>query len=399
MEEPVAAKGNGGPAALSAEGEFSPAQDRGMLEWARQRPDDGFVVGVALRLRGPRPGPERLASLIAARLAEVPVLQEYLDGPPREERWNPFDSFHVGDHVHVLGGGGDPRTGTERMANQPVPDDRPRWGVWLLDAEREDEYLLAYRVHHAAQDGAAVAHTIRRLFTDRVPAIPLTEQPLEGRRSASCPPCTDDRLLTCVDVPVDTMRAVVRASGASLNDIYLAALAGAVRTWLSPGACQQPVPVRVPFNVRLRTERQDRGNRMGHARLLLPVDEPSAGQRLERMVEQTRFWPRDQIRRILDRAPHHMLWQHIAPSLSPGDALASATLLGIPTPLAFDGAPVIGSTAMPPLAAGHLFSSALLLCGTRATVSFTARGEHQHVRDLPRLWEQELATLAAATRH
>lgn len=138
---------------------------------------------------------------------------------------------------------------------------------------------------------------------------------------------------------------------------------------------------------------------MGHARLLLPVDEPSAGQRLERMVEQTRFWPRDQIRRILDRAPHHMLWQHIAPSLSPGDALASATLLGIPTPLAFDGAPVIGSTAMPPLAAGHLFSSALLLCGTRATVSFTARGEHQHVRDLPRLWEQELATLAAATRH
>ncbi|MFF4369484.1 hypothetical protein [Streptomyces sp. NPDC001594] len=194
------------------------------------------------------------------------------------------------------------------------------------------------------------------------------------------------------------MRAVVQASGASLNDTYLAALAGALRAWLPPAECERPAPIRVPFNVRLRHERQDRGNRMGHMRLLLPVDEKSALRRLARVTEQTRFWPRDQIRRILDRASHSMLWKHIEPSLTPGDALASATLLGIPTPLAFDGAPVTGGIAMPPLAGGHVFSSVLFVYGTRATVSFTARRERQDVRALPHLWKHALAELAGATQ-
>ncbi|GAB2701255.1 wax ester/triacylglycerol synthase domain-containing protein [Kitasatospora kifunensis] len=373
-----------------------PGQDRGMLEWARLRPDDGFVVGAVLRLRGPGPAPERLAAVVRARLAQVPVLAEQLDGPVRAERWRRADAFDVAQHVHRLDGVPDPGRCAELMANQPVRDDRPRWGLWLVDTGRDDEHLLAYRVHHAAQDGAAVAHTISRLLDARAPAVPPCDSPTGRGRWASAPPRTDGRLLAAADVPVDLLRTVSRASGASLNDVYLAALAGALRGWLAPTERDRPVPVRVPFNLRARHERQDRGNRVGYTRVLLPVDERAADRRLARVAEQTSCWPRDRTRRLLDRMPPELMWEHTSAVVTPGDALASATLLSVPIPLAFDGAPVTGGLALPPLAGGHLFSTVLFLHGGCATLSITARTQHQHVRDLPRLWARELVELAAA---
>ncbi|MFF1796292.1 hypothetical protein ACFVXQ_19080, partial [Kitasatospora sp. NPDC058263] len=292
-------------------------------------------------------------------------------------------------------GPADPSRCAELMANQPVPGDRPRWGLWLIGTGRHDEYLLAYRVHHAAQDGAAVAHTISRLLDARASAVPAGDA-TTGGRWASAPLRGDSRLLAVADVPADALRAVSRASGASLNDVYLAALAGALRHWLAPAQRDQPVAVRVPFNLRLRHERQDRGNRVGYTRVLLPVDEPGADRRLARVAEQTGHWPRDRTRRLLDRMPPQLMWEHTAAVVSPGDALASATMLGIPTPLAFDNSPVTGGIALPPLVGGHLFSTVLFLHGDHATISATAQTRHQHVRDLPGLWAREVLELAAA---
>ncbi|MFI5617888.1 hypothetical protein [Streptomyces sp. NPDC051567] len=413
---------------------FTTVQDRGMLEWARRRPADGFVIGLALRLRGPRPTPERLAALVTARLPLVPALAEHLDGPVREESWlraGDFDAArHVHRHVHRPDHrldhdrAGDHRVqaALETMANQPVPENLPRWGLWLLDTEHRDTghrdtghhdtYWLVYRVHHAAQDGAAAGHTVRRLLDARTPAPApraphrpdrpdSAHRPGPGRWAvapAHAPAPTDGRLLATAEVPADALRAVSRASGASLNDVYLAALAGALRAWLPPAGRDRPVPVRVPFSVRLRSERQDRGNRFGYARVLLPVDEPHAAGRLSRVAEQTRSWPRDRNRRILDALPDAMLTPHVSAFLSPGDALATATLLQIPGPLALDGSPVTGGVALPPLVGGYLFSTVLFLHGARATASFTAESRHEHVRDLPRLWEKELTALTDATR-
>ncbi|MGW2587516.1 wax ester/triacylglycerol synthase domain-containing protein [Streptomyces virginiae] len=392
--DPVQSAGAG-----SRAGELGLAQDRVMLEWARERPDDGFVIGVVLRLRGQRPAPGHLAALVTARLEQVPVLAEHLDGPVREERWRPADGFDAASHVHVLDGVTDPLRGAEVLANQPLRDDRPRWGLWLADAGRDDAYLLAYRAHHAAQDGAAVAHTISRLFDARVPGPACAESfKAADRQWATAPPRKQSRLLATADVPVEALRSISRASGASLNDIYLAALAGALRAWLPRAERDQPVPVRVPFNLRLRQDRQDRGNRCGLMRILLPVEERGAGRRLARIVEQTGNWPRDRTRKVMDNMPHHLFWKNFSISLSPEDALGSATLLGVHTPLAVGGAPVTAGLALPPLLGGHLFSSVLFLYGTRAAFSVTARARHQHVCDLPHLWERELAELATATR-
>ncbi|MEV7441301.1 wax ester/triacylglycerol synthase domain-containing protein [Streptomyces sp. NPDC091204] len=369
-----------------------------MLEWARLRPDDGFVSGLALRLRGPKPTAERLAALVTSRLPRIPALGEHLDGPAREESWRTADPFDAADHVHLLEDGSDPDRCAELLANQPIREDRPRWGLWLIDTGCHNEYLLAYRAHHAAQDGAAVAHTIRHLLDARTPAPPAANAPTAPAPQAPGPLRMSSRLLATAHVPVDAMRAVSRATGASLHDVYLTALAGALRTWLDPHERAAPVPVRVPFNVRLRHERQDRGNRVGYNRVLLPVNEPHAAHRLAHIVEQTSAWPRERNRRLLDRAHPDMMWRYALRSVTPGDALASATMLGIHTPLALDGAPVIHGTALPPLAAGHMFSTVLFLHAERATISFTAQNQHQHVRDLPRLWGRALDELATATR-
>ncbi|MEV6048353.1 wax ester/triacylglycerol synthase domain-containing protein [Streptomyces xanthochromogenes] len=378
--------------------EFTSIQDRGMLEWARRRPDDGFVIGVALRLRGAKPTPERLADLVTTRLPRLPALAECLRGPDREEYWRPDGGFQAARHVYRLEAQGDRPPLLEAITNQPVWEDRPRWGLWLMDGEHPDEYWLAYRVHHAAQDGAAAAHTVRRLFDARtpLPASPERDRGADGDWAAAPDP-VDGRLLATAEVSAEAVRAVSRASGASLNDVYLTALAGALRAWLPAPDRGLPVPVRVPFNVRLRGERADRGNRFGYARLLLPVEEPSAAKRLKAVVEQTRLWPRDRNRRLLDALPDAMLLPHIATFLSPQDALATVTMLQIPGPLALDGSPVTGGVALPPLVSGYLFSSVLFLHGTRATVSFTAEKGHEHVRDLPRLWVRELTALAHAT--
>ncbi|MGW8783945.1 wax ester/triacylglycerol synthase domain-containing protein [Streptomyces sp. NPDC055796] len=368
-----------------------------MLEWSRQRPDDGFMLGVTLRLRGPRPDPQRIAELVTARLPQVPVLAERLEGPLHQERWRADDDFDAARHVHVLAGTTTLRAGAELLADQPLHEGRPRWSLWLLDTDRAHEYLLAYRAHHAVQDGAAMAYTLKRLLDPHTPLAATSTTTMTEQR-ASTPRHGRRRLLASADVPLPAMRAIVQATGASLNDIYLTALAGALRAWLPRADRDRPVAVRVPFNVRLRQERQDRGNRVGYTRLLLPVDEPKPGHRLARVVEQTGHWPRERTRRLLDRLPHQLIWKHIAASLQPGDALASATLLGTPTPLALDGSPVTGGSVTPPLPAGHLFSTALFLHPAGATLSFTARTEHQHVRDLPRLWENALGDLHTAAR-
>ncbi|MEU9194571.1 hypothetical protein [Streptomyces hundungensis] len=340
-----------------------------------------------------------MAALVTARLPALPVLHEQLAGPPQQECWQRSEGFDAARHLHVLDSGRDTHRAAELLINQPVWEDRPRWGLWLAQTEREDEFLLGYRVHHAAQDGAAVAHTIQQLFDARTPlALPATACPTAGRGAvwAPAPPASGSRMLATADVPMEMMRAVSQATGASLNDVYLAALAGALRRWLPPTHRQRPAPVRVPFSLRSRADRQDRGNLFGYKRVLLPLEESTPHARLARLCEQTRTWPRERNRRLLELLPDTMIQSHVRGLVSAQDALATVTLLGAPAPMSVDGSPVTGGFALPPLIDGHLFSSVLFLYGMRATVSFTAHTRHEGVRDLPALWKAQLEELTAS---
>ncbi|MGW0336885.1 hypothetical protein ACWD0J_34470 [Streptomyces sp. NPDC003011] len=387
-------------------GELAPGADRAMLEWERRCPQDGHVVGMLLRLRGHRPTRERLAAWAEARSTLVPALAEHLAGPARRERWTSFEGFDAARHIHVVEDLG-AVSAAECAVNLSVPAERPRWGLWLLPAAPGDvmEYTLAYRVHHAAQDGVAMVHTLERLFDAATPttafALPGLRVPL-GRGGTPGTVPAGERVADVADVPVAALKVIARWADCSDHDVYLAALAGALRAWPAAGGHGKPVAVRMPFSLRLPFERRDRGNKVGHARVLLPVDEPSARRRLALVAERTEPWKgrsaRDRTRRVQERMSDRMYLEEFSAFLDADDSLATATSTRFRRPMAFDGDPVTHVTGLPPLYAGHLFTSLLSTHGTRATVCFTARAQDRHVLDLARLWEDAVGELATAHR-
>jgi diacylglycerol O-acyltransferase len=97
------------------------------------------------------------------------------------------------------------------------------------------------------------------------------------------------RRLDVAEFPLARLRAIKAAFEVTLNDLVLAALAGAIgayhrerRVHADTLACM------VPMNLRGREERDALGNRVGMFRIALPVGERDARRRLERIVEQTR---------------------------------------------------------------------------------------------------------------
>ncbi|MYS55401.1 condensation protein, partial [Streptomyces sp. SID6013] len=89
--------------------------------------------------------------------------------------------------------------------------------------------------------------------------------------------CTGRVDVCHADTSLGRLRAVGRMYGATVTDVYLAALARAVRTWhlKETGAVHPPLPVAIPMSVRAPGEEQAPGNRMVTARILLPCDEES----------------------------------------------------------------------------------------------------------------------------
>ena len=79
-----------------------------------------------------------------------------------------------------------------------------------------------------------------------------------------------------------------RKAGVTLNDVCLAALAGALRELARMrGEEAQPLRVMVPVSVRGETERQDLGNRISFAFIELPVGIRSRGERLREIHRAT----------------------------------------------------------------------------------------------------------------
>jgi hypothetical protein len=379
--------------------DLAPGVDRMILASERRHPQDQHVVGTVLRLRGRRPTREHLAAWVAARAPLVPALAEHLAGPARHERWTAVQDFDPAQHIHVVDDLA-AMSPAHYAVNLPVPADRPRWGLWLLPADA-DGYALVYRVHHAAQDGVAVVHTLERLFGADTPGAPApTGTAVPPGDTGSPGESRADLVAAVSDVPVAALRDIARAALCTVHDVYLAALAGALRAW--PGTNEQSVAVRVPFSVRLPSERQDRGTRAGHTRVLLAVDEPSPRRRLALVAEQTAAWKassaRERTRRLQERMSDRMLLREFPAFPVTDDCLALTSSTRFHTPMAFDGDPVTGAFTLATLSEGHLFSTVLSTQGTRTTVSFTARAQDRQVLDLAGLWESAVGELAAASR-
>ena len=253
--------------------------------------------------------------------------------------WEPDPDFDLDRHLQItrLGAGaGEPtlQAFVSRLLSEPLPADRPLWSIHFVEHFQGGSAIVA-RIHHCIGDGLALVHVLLSM-ADGTPdparsdprarasfAITLGEQVLRGAtallghpgrigdlaRLASGSAGALLGLLALPDDPptglkgplgrekvaawsrpidLDDFKAIGRATGSTVNDVLMAALAGALRRFLlARGETLRDIEVRgvVPVNLR-RPEAAGRlGNRFGLVFLALPLglEDP-----LERLFEVRR---------------------------------------------------------------------------------------------------------------
>jgi diacylglycerol O-acyltransferase / wax synthase len=97
------------------------------------------------------------------------------------------------------------------------------------------------------------------------------------------------------DLSLERLRKAKAPLGVTVNDVVLAALAGALRAYHHDTRhAARPLKCMVPMNLRGRDERDAMGNRVGMFNVWLPLDEADPARRLARIREQTRAAKDDQ---------------------------------------------------------------------------------------------------------
>lgn len=263
--------------------------------------------------------------------------------------WVDAPSFDIADHVkvHPVAAPGDEAKlleVCEKLAQRPLDHARPLWELWLLpglDGRRVGAYL---KLHHAIADGTAAiaafgalldfsADSTTAIASDSVPTpIPSTAELLRdnlqrrrrelgrawsgivhpartlARARKVLPawrevlmdkpaphtslnrPVGHERLLALVRGRLDAAMDVAHAHHAKVGDVVLAVVAGGLRELLmSRGELADGLVQRAM--VTLSEHHGDaghaEGNKPGWMMVPLPLDEPDAVRRLERIAAET----------------------------------------------------------------------------------------------------------------
>jgi WS/DGAT/MGAT family acyltransferase len=100
-------------------------------------------------------------------------------------------------------------------------------------------------------------------------------------------PITPHRRFAFRSVPLDAVKGVKNALGATVNDVVMAVCAGGLRTWLQDhGALpDRPLVAMIPVSIRTGQEVERWTNRVSSIFAALPTDEPDPVTRVQRVHE------------------------------------------------------------------------------------------------------------------
>ncbi|MBM7368543.1 WS/DGAT/MGAT family acyltransferase [Gordonia hydrophobica] len=290
----------------------------------------------------------RMAPRFRQRVIESPLHT----GTPSWEVDPDFDLHYHLRRVRVPGDGSmrDLFTLCEQLAMTPLDSARPPWEGYLIDglANGKTAYLL--KGHHALTDGLGAIRVLAQLHSttrDPIPGKPQPAAPLprqlsgfdvltrqigeEVRRIPRMAGMAVDGVLALTDpkkalsrvlrygrsvprvagmisppgspllagrsvswrfsafeVPFDAVHAAAKATGASVNDVYLGGLIGGFRKYHDAmGASVESIPVAIPISVR-KPDDPAGGNRIAVGRLAGPVGIDDPFERVLTIREQVR---------------------------------------------------------------------------------------------------------------
>jgi WS/DGAT/MGAT family acyltransferase len=292
--------------------------------WLRMEDPTNLMTVVAVMTFRERLDADALRRVIEDRLlVHDRFRQRAVETPGRlgKPHWQDVDTFRLDDHFHAveLPSPADERALQEFVGDvmgTPLDRTRPLWHLYHVRNYGPGAAVVA-RLHHCMGDGVALtrlvlsladsgetdvaspqggiprrAHTVAGLVRTAGSAV-ATLGKLAGIGLVRDPPNAlkgelglRKRAVWSGSVPLDEVKAIGRALGATVNDVLCTAVTGALRAYL-----ERYQPVRpdlslravVPVNMRPVDATSDMGNRFGLVFLPLPVGARRAVDRLREL--------------------------------------------------------------------------------------------------------------------
>jgi WS/DGAT/MGAT family acyltransferase len=314
------------------------ALDSTFLELEDADPTAHMHIGAVLVFDGPAPPQEDLLARLCDRLPALPrfrqqLLDDFRSDALHRPRWGAAPHFdpasHLGRAALPAPAGDEQLLGwAAEFYGRRLDRRRPLWEAVVVEGLADDRWALVSKVHHCLADGVGSLDALR-LWIDGADAPPVhappgTSEPsavdfaragldlaLHPRRTLArsiaigelavreeiqgAPSCSLNqpigirRRLLALDCDLDGLRDIKNGLGGRVNDVILAVVATGLRALLQ--ARDETLPAEglramVPVNVR-----DDAGGGMGNQIvslfIALPVEEPDALLRYERICEET----------------------------------------------------------------------------------------------------------------
>jgi hypothetical protein len=392
---------------------------------AQMWPSVPQTVGSVLHLEGSVPPLTALRDHLARQLPYLSRLTHYLQGPGIKARWahNPAPDLEVRVRELRIDARGDQLDATvQDLTTRPLPRQGPPWDLWLIHGQAPGRYALCYRADHTSHDGSGLISTLSHLFGTPTPvtAAPRTAQSTAGvadytrvlkatLTSAAAnniwnnadPPLTGTRASNWAQVPTERLRAAATSSGTS-NDAFLAALAGALRTWATehwPPAAHRPLPAAMMVNLRRLEEEGWPGNLFTFAPLALPCHRPAPADRLADVLAATRAAKRPAhrkaMRTLMDITPARAFHTLTTQLTTPNRAILDTSYINFRRPLHYRGDPVTHIQTFTWLPRNHPASIAACSYNGTTSVYFATDAALPAMSRLPALWNEAVQDLAA----
>lgn len=257
-----------------------------------------MVVDVLVELEGTL-SPSSATALLE-RLAEIPRFRERpveASRPGRRPRWQADPAFALARHVdHVeLDDATDAtlRAFVSRTVSAPLDLHRPAWHVYLLERPGVGTAIL-FRVHHSMADGFALLGVLAELEDAPTPRLRsrrkntrrpnllgatktlayLAAMPNDPSTLLKAPLGGDKRVAWTSPIALRDIKRSAHALDATVNDVLVATLAGALGRYLSRRGQETrglSIHAMVPVNLRPPRAEAMLGNRFGLLVLELPL--------------------------------------------------------------------------------------------------------------------------------
>ena len=284
------------------------------------------IIGHTLKLLILEPGSlpldlDALKSAVGQRLSTQPRATQRVDTDGEKPRWVAAVDFDIDDHIRRVP---IPDSATQNdlwrivsgLMSTHLNRARPLWTLDVIGPLADGREAVAARIHHAMADGIAGVRFLESVLFDargdssspRTPGPNLAAGPATaeaelrrlpgaiirelGHRDARSPfdrPITSARELAFAVAPLAEMKRIgaSRPTAATVNDVLLAIIAGALRNWLPPDSVRH-LHAQVPVSLHHRDEGASApGNHDSFMNVDLPLAESDPLVRLDRISAET----------------------------------------------------------------------------------------------------------------